>query len=66
MNTFEKIQTVANLENAFLWAKEDEKAMFCADLLAQADVSFNATRLEVLEALLEQALENHDRMLGNL
>jgi len=66
MTNLEKIQSVATLDNAFQWRKESEQAMFCADLLAQADVSFNEARLEVLEALLEQALETYDRMVGNL
>jgi hypothetical protein len=66
MNTLEKLQTVITLDNAFAWRRETEKTVFCADLLAQADISFNVTRVEVLEALLEQTLENHDRMLGNL
>ena len=66
LTTLEKVQSIATLDNAFQWRKEDEKTMFCADLLAQVDVGFNLVRVEVLEALLEQALERHDRMIGNL
>jgi hypothetical protein len=66
LTTLEKVQSIATLDNAFQWRKEDEKAMFCADLLAQVDLGFNEARLEVLEALLEQALETYDRMMGYL
>ena len=52
-----KFNRLATLENARQWQKEQEKFLFCSDLIAGENLAGNEAQVEILEGMFEELLE---------